>query len=342
MPPGMSVLGHRSPVAARLQLLAAAVLFSSGGAAIKSCGLDGLAVVGARSAVAALALLCFVPRARQGWSRTIIPVGIGYALTMLFFVTANKLTSAASAVFLQSTAPMYVMLASPWVLKESITRRDVIIMGAFALGLLVFLVGARPPIESAPRPLAGNVLAAFAGVTWAGIIMGLRYLSRPGATEPNAAPSAVALGNVIACVFCIPSAGALVEAPPRDWMILLYLGLFQVTAAYLLLMRAVQRVSAFEASLLLLLEPILSPIWAWALNGETVAGMTFLGGGIILAASVAQVARPRKPTPLPRVSLAPGVFASLRRRRRAYARAHPEIEPGREAAGDPLEKRDHG
>lgn len=318
--------GLSSVTAARLQLLAAAALFSSAGAAIKSCGLDGLAVAGGRSAVAALALLCFVPRSRRGWTRTIIPMGVSHALTMLCFVLANKYTSAASAVLLQSTAPMYVMLASPWLLKESITRRDLAIMGGFALGLLIFLVGARPPIETAPSPLLGNVLAACAAVTWAGIIMGLRYLTREGATEPNAAPSAVALGNVLACIFCIPSAGAIIDAPPGDWLILLYLGLFQVTLAYLLLMRGVQKVSAFEASLLLLLEPILSPIWAWTFHGETVAGMTFIGGGVILIASIAQVARPRKPTPALRVSLAPGIFAALRRRRRAYERAHPEIE----------------
>jgi len=160
---------------------------------------------------------------------------------MFCFVLANKLTSAASAVFLQTTAPMYAMLASPWVLKESITRRDVMIMRAFALGLLVFLFGARPPIETAPLPLLGNILAAGAGLTWAGIVIGLRYLSRPGASQPNAAPSALDLGNVLACIFCIPSAGALIEAPAKDLWILLYLGLFQVALAYLLLIRGSRR-----------------------------------------------------------------------------------------------------
>lgn len=328
----MSALTQNSPTAGRLQVLTAAMLFSSGGAAIKSCGVDGLAVVGGRSAVAALALLVFVRRARSGWSRTIVPIAASYALTMFFFVLANKMTTAASAVFLQGTAPLYVMLASPWLLKESITGRDVAMMLTFGLGLLVFLVGAGPPLETAPRPLLGNVLGAFSGVTWGGLVMGLRYLSREGAAEPDAAPSAVALGNVLAAAFCLPSANQLIAAPTRDWLILVYLGVFQVALAYLFLMRGVQKVSAFESSLLLLLEPVLAPLWAWLLNGEGVSGMTFLGGGIILMASVAQVSRPRKPMPLPRVSIAPPVFRPRRGKRgtKAATDPPPPAEPDRE------------
>ncbi len=325
---------------ARFQLLAAAVLFSSGGAAIKSCDLDALTLVAGRSAIAAFVLLAFVRSARIGWTRAILPVSVCYALTMLLFVLANKFTTAANTVFLQSTAPLYVMLVSPWLLKESINRRDFLLMGAFGIGLVIFMISTGRVFESAPRPRLGNALAAISGITWAGIVVGLRQLSQPTAhprkdssrgranrAEPgrrnsmvemgsnegdaDAAPSAVALGNLMALLICLPAAGPLLHVPLKDGLILLYLGVFQIAGAYLLLMRGVERISAFEASVLLLLEPVLSPIWAWSIHGEGLSGMTFLGGGIILLASVAQVLRPNKPMPVARVSLAPAIADPL-------------------------------
>jgi drug/metabolite transporter (DMT)-like permease len=102
-----------SPVAARLRLLLAAVLFSTGGAAIKAATLTGWQVASFRSGVAALAVWLLVPAARGRWSRRVLAVAAVYAATMVLFVVANKLTTAANTIFLQSTAPLYVLLAGP-------------------------------------------------------------------------------------------------------------------------------------------------------------------------------------------------------------------------------------
>lgn len=296
---------QRSPLIPPLQILASAALFSSAGAAIKSSGLDGLEVAFGRSAFAAMTLLLLVRGARRAWNRSIIPVAVCYAATMLLFVSANKLTTAASTVFLQGTSPLYVLLVSPWLLREGITRRDVLLMAGFGLGLAVFMAGSEAPVDTAPRPVLGNVLAALSAVTWSGIVVGLRFLSqRPGA-DPDEASAAVACGNLLACLLCLPWAGGLADASGRDVLILGYLGIFQIAAAYYLLTRGVRQVPAFEASLLLLLEPVLSPIWAWSLHGERLSGMTFLGGGIILVASVAQLALRQEPLPAPRAALTP-------------------------------------
>lgn len=292
----MSQTSERSATWARAELLAAAALFSSGGAIIKSIGPGGLPVVLGRSALAAIALLLLVPASRRGWNRSILPVSAAYAVTMLLFVVSNKLTTAASTVFLQSTAPIYVLLLSPWLLQERISRRDVAFMIALAVGLAFFFARAESPMETAPRPVLGNFLAVLSGVTWAGLVMGLRHLARRSPDSGGGAPAAVVTGNLLACFVCLPWAGPLLEASARDWALLAYLGVFQIGAAYFLLMRGVARVHALESSLLLLLEPVLSPVWAWSVHGETVSWGTLAGGAIILAASIAHILTQRPET----------------------------------------------
>ena len=122
-------------------LLAASLCFSTGGAAIKAASLTAWQVAGFRSAVAAVALLVLLPAARRGWNWRALPVGAAYGGTMLLFVTSNKLTTAANSIFLQSTAPLYLLLMGPLLLKEHIGRRDLALILAVACGMALFFVG---------------------------------------------------------------------------------------------------------------------------------------------------------------------------------------------------------
>ena len=109
---------------ARLQLVFAALLFSTGGAAIKASTLSGWQVASFRSGVAALTLLLLVPAARRGWGWRPALVGVAYAATLILFVTANKLTTSANTIFLQATSPVYLLLLGPLFLKEPVRRSD--------------------------------------------------------------------------------------------------------------------------------------------------------------------------------------------------------------------------
>src|SRR5258706_12178150 len=122
--PVRSIKPDEHPLRARLAILAAAILFSTGGAAIKATQLTGWQVASFRSAVAAIAVLLMLREARRGFSRLAALVAAGYAATMVLFVLANKLTTAASTIFLQSTAPIYLVLLGPWILNEPVRRRD--------------------------------------------------------------------------------------------------------------------------------------------------------------------------------------------------------------------------
>ncbi|MDQ3521214.1 MAG: DMT family transporter, partial [Gemmatimonadota bacterium] len=160
----------------RLQLLAAAALFSTGGAAIKATSLSGWQVASFRSGIAALMVLLLVPAARRLPDWRVLLVGVGYAATMILFVVANKLTTAANTIFLQSTAPLYILLLGPWLLHERIRSKDLVFMLVVALGLLPFFLGTDTASATAPDPQRGNMIAALSGVAWAGTIVGMRWL----------------------------------------------------------------------------------------------------------------------------------------------------------------------
>jgi drug/metabolite transporter (DMT)-like permease len=123
-------------------------------------------------------------------------------------------------------------------------------------------------------------------VTWAFTLLGLRWLGRSG----EGAASATVAGNVIAALACAPWALPLPAAPAADWCRIAFLGVVQIGVAYCLLSRGLSAISALEASLLVLLEPVLNPLWAWAVHGETFGPLTAAGAGVILAATAAHVA----------------------------------------------------
>ncbi len=273
----------KDEAAGRVSVLGAALLFSTGGAAIKATTLSGFQVAGFRSAVAALAMLLLLPAARRRFTKGAFLVGAAYAATMVLFVSANKLTTSANTIFLQSSAPLYVLLLSLLVLKERVRSSDVVYMLVLAAGLALFFVGARAPDWLAPNPFLGNLLATAAGVSWGLTVFGLRWLE---VREPErGALRATLLGNLLAAGACLPFAFPAIHASLSDVFVILYLGVFQIGLAYVLLTRAVERLPALETSLLLLVEPVLNPIWAWALHGEVPGAWSLAGGIIILGAT---------------------------------------------------------
>jgi drug/metabolite transporter (DMT)-like permease len=270
----------------RLLLLLTAVLFSTGGAAIKATSLAGWQVASFRSAIAAATILALVPAARRSWSPRVVLVAFAYSTTMVSFVLANKLTTAANAVYLQSTAPIFVLPLSVWLLREKVRRTDVLLAGAVALGLVVFFIGREKAVASAPDPMRGNLLGVLSGIAWAFTVTGLRWLGRLK-TAGNPAVTTVAAGNLLAALVCLPMALPASNVGWRDALVLVYLGVFQIGLAYFLLTRAIRHVPAFETATLLLVEPALNPVWAWLAQGERPGAWALAGGALILGASFA-------------------------------------------------------
>lgn len=265
----------------RSKIVAAAVLFSTGGAAIKWCGFDAWQLAGFRAAIALLTILTLIPEARRGWSWRTALVGFAYATTTLLYVQANKHTTAASAIFLQSSSPLFILLLAPWLLGEHATRRDLAQMAVMGAGLALFFLGSDRPSATAPDPVLGNALAAMCAVTWAFTVIGYRWLAARGASIATAAAS----GNLTASIVALLAAQPLVAGRPLDWGVVVFLGVCQLGIPYLFMARAIPQLRALDVGLLLLIEPVLNPIWAWIAHGETPGVATLIGGALILSST---------------------------------------------------------
>jgi drug/metabolite transporter (DMT)-like permease len=268
----------------RALLLGAATLFSTGGAAIKWVTLSGWQIACFRSGIASVVLLVAIPEARRHWHWRIVPVAGAYAATLITFVLANRLTTSADAIFLQFTAPFYLLLLGPRVLHESVRRADILYMAAVAAGMAVFFVGSEAGAATAPDPRKGNIIAASSGLSYALMLLGLRWLARR--EGGNAAVATVALGNLLASLIALPMALPIRSIAGHDVAVLLYLGVVQIGLAYVCLTRAMGHVPALQAATLLAVEPALNPVWTLLIHGERPGVWPLAGGAVILGATL--------------------------------------------------------
>jgi len=264
----------------RLLLLAAAALWSSGGAAIKRCGLDAWQLAGGRSLIAALVLLAFVPSTRRRPTRLSAAVAVAYAFTVVLFVLATKLTTAANAIFIQDTAPLWVLLLSPWLLHEHPTRGELLSVPVFALGLGLFFLD-----RLTPGQVTGNLVALASGVAFGLSILGLRRIGQDG-------PASLVLGNLLAAAVTLPLWSSGPSPTALDLGLVAYLGVFQLGLSYLCFTRGLEGTPAVEAALLVLLEPVLNPVWTYLFAGERPGPWALVGGAIILSATAWRTVQP--------------------------------------------------
>lgn len=236
-----------------------------------------MAIAGARSGISALVIsfyVCVCNRRHPHftWSAVQIGTAFCYAAMMILFVVTNKMTTAANAILLQYTAPVFVALFSYWVLRERITRADWLTVGVVFGGMLLFFVD-----DLAPGNLAGILLSILNGVSFAFFTLLLRK-QRDGSPIES-----VILGNIITALvglpFCFQSAPSVFE-----WGCLILLGLFQLGVSYILYAIIIKKVTALEAVLVLVIEPILNPIWVFLLVGEAPGPWSLVGGVIVLTA----------------------------------------------------------
>lgn len=278
----------------RIQILVAAALFSTAGAAIKMTALSGWQVAAFRSGIAALVMAVLLPEARKRWNARTLLVGAAYAATLTLFVLSNKLTTSANATFLQSAAPLYLLILGPWLLKEPLKKTDLLWMCLFAAGLVLVLQERAVASATATDPVTGNILATVSGVAYALMLCGLRWLGRGG---HGSGLNAAVAGNCMVFLVCLPKAlsEGEINASTQDWQVVAWLGIVQIALAYYLLARGVEHVPALETSLLMLLEPAVNPIWSMLIHGEKPGLYALAGGAIILGSTFAVLLSGREP-----------------------------------------------
>ncbi len=272
-----------------LLLLVSAVLWSSGGVLIKWVDWNPLAISGVRSAIAATVLAVYMRRPRWTWSPAEIGAGIAYAATVLLFVAATKLTTAANAVFLQYTTPIYVALLGAWLLGERATWRDWLAIGLILIGLLLFFLDGL-----STGHWLGDAIALLSGMTMGCMIVLLRRVRHESPIQ------AVFLGNLIAAAIGTPFAvGVRFTASNVAGIVLL--GVFQLGIPYLLYSYAIRNVTALEASIIPAIEPVLNPLWVVLFLGEAPRTLAMVGGLIVVGSAVGRsVWNPNSPPSLRR------------------------------------------
>lgn len=253
-------------------VLAAAVLWSFGGVLIKFVDWHPLAVSATRSAFAAITVWALAPRLHFTRSPWLWGGAVAYAATVVLLVTATKLTTAANAIILQYTAPVWVALLAPLVLGEPTRRTDWAVLSVVVAGLVLFFAD-----DLAPGGHLGNILALVSGLTYAVLALCLRR------QKDGARFETVVAGNVLAFLVGVPFLGG-APAGFAPWAALVVLGVLQLGLAYFLYARALGRVTALEASLLPMMEPVLNPLWVFLALGEQPSALALLGGGVVLAA----------------------------------------------------------
>lgn len=260
-----------------LYVVAAALLWSTGGIGIKAISDSALKVTFYRSLFAAIALMLFLGRGvwgRRHWRSTpaFIAAIVSYAACLTAFVVATKWTTAANAIFLQYAGVVWVLLFSPLVLREPVRARDVIAIAVAMSGMALFFVG-----KFETRGMAGNAMALVSSVFFAALILALRR-------EQQAAQSAVTWGNVVCALTVLPFVARDLALTPRSFGVLAFLGIFQIALAYFFFVRGLAYVTATQASLTGMLEPVSNPVWVFLLLGERPSLYAIAGGLVVLAA----------------------------------------------------------
>lgn len=298
-----------------LLVVAAATLWSTGGVGVKTAVAEPMVIAGLRSvfALAFMAVVLGVALRRAGLGfaalRALLvrPLVWGaaasYAMMVVCFVLAARRTTAANAIFIQYTGPVYVALLGGKLLGEKITRRDLVAVGGCVAGMALAFGG-----ELGGGRMEGNLLALLSSFGFAGLPLLVRLDQQRleseaggplGGAAAHAPLVAMSLGNAIAAAVSIP---AIVAHPvsgdsaARTYAVLIALGMLQIGLPYVLYAIAVRRLRALESSLLATIEPVLAPVWVVLATGERPSPLAIAGGAMIVLAVVAQAARPRKKT----------------------------------------------
>ncbi|HEV8138563.1 MAG TPA: DMT family transporter [Pyrinomonadaceae bacterium] len=275
----MSV-SHKFTASPLLLVLGAAILWSTGGLFIKATHLSPFEVSFGRSLLAAITIVVFTRSEGFGLNRISAITSVLYAALLILFVVATKMTTAANAIFLQYTAPVYVLILEPIFYKEKFRGRDFVTVAACLAGMSLFFVG-----KLRPQDVSGNLFALASGVCFALFFLLLRHSK---ARQVNRAASAI-YGNLMVVVLCAPAffGAARRGISPEDYARLAYLGIVQIGFAYLLFTLAMARgLRSLDAGIIGYVEPVLNPIWVFLFLGERPSGWAIVGGVIIIASVI--------------------------------------------------------
>lgn len=256
-----------------LAVFLTALLWSSGGLFIKLITLTPMQISFFRCLIAAIVFAILFRQKILKLNPLALLNSISYAAVLIFFVIATKTTTAANAIFLQSTAPIYVLIFEPLLTKTKWEKINVVTIAVCFIGMILFFMG-----DLTPGDIKGNLAALFAGVAFAAFFLGMKK------NDKQYGEASIFYGNVIVAIVCIPFLFEMNSLTFSDLWKLTFLGVFQIAFAYALFSHGIKRILAVEASIISMLEPVLNPIWVFIGYGEVPSLYAIIGGVIIISA----------------------------------------------------------
>ena len=256
-----------------------ALLWSSGGLFIKVLTLDAYQISFYRSLIAAITIIIIsvVRKINLKFEFDIISVlcSLMYSFILVLFVIATKLTTAANAIFLQFTAPIYLLLLEPIFLKTKFDKKNMIALSFCLLGMVMSFFG-----KLDMTSIQGNLIAIGSGISFALFTLFLKWKKQLHKTE-NTIIYIIA-GNLLVCVFCLPMVYDKLAIDFSQTLILIYMGVFQIGISYIIFNEGIKYISATESMIIAMLEAILNPIWVYIGVGEVPSVYAVIGSVIIL------------------------------------------------------------
>ncbi len=268
-------MGEKKPVKEMLFVAIAAILWSTAGLFIKWIDWSPIAIAGLRSGIAGFIILIYwrvhykgfppLPD-KQKWFGA-----INYVVLVMLFISSNKLTTAANAILLQFTAPVWVMILAFFFLKEPIRKKDLLTVVIVFSGMALFFLG-----NLGSGGMLGNFLAILSGVAMAIMVVSLKGVQTGSPLE------IVFWGNLLTFLIASPSY-LNVHVTPSSILGILLLGIFQLGISYIFYAKGIQKVTALEGILITVLEPLLNPVWVFLFNGEKPTLYALIGGLVVMS-----------------------------------------------------------
>ncbi len=276
-------------------VLLAVLLWSTGGLFIKWTTLDAFAVNAGRSLFAAITVAIFTYHKGLKLDKFTLLTSFLYAGTLSCFVYATKATTAANAIFLQYTAPIYILILAPFILKEKFRASDLITVVVCLGGMSLFFL----ETPGAENKLASNIFGGNIAALASGVFFGLYFvfLRHPRSLENKNPALSVFYGNILVVLLMLPF---LANNPPtqintNDVFAILFLGIFQIGIAYILFTKGISEgVRSLDASIIGFIEPLLNPLWVFLFLGEKPSVWAIGGGAVIISAVVFHTLRQQK------------------------------------------------
>ncbi|MCL2816539.1 MAG: DMT family transporter [Oscillospiraceae bacterium] len=251
-------------------MFAASICWSFGGICIKFIPWGAMSIIGLRAFLAAVVFIIWRRNIKINFTAGNILAALCLSATTVLFVFANKLTTAAAAILLQFTAPVFIILINLIFYRKKPKLSEVTAVSVTILGMLLFFAGS---LESGA--LLGNILAIASGLTFAGVFV----CNKRQDANPE---QALLLGFVINSLIGLPFVFFEATAESVAWAAVIFLGIVQVGFAYIFFSMGIKRTPALLACLITAMEPVLNPVWVALATGEIPGPFAVLGGAVIV------------------------------------------------------------